>query len=719
MIRSITLQNITSYHPTTPTTITLSKQRTIFFGQNGSGKSTIGRLISAHAKGEQLSQQSNVQSDEKTRYYVYNSDFIRESFYESASQPGVFTVGKDDSNAQATIEELEKQRELKSAQISKAEIQSNEIRLSRDEILKKYQDSVYSHKKHYQHDALSYCLKGRAQKASFFSAAESGRKINEFTLDELIKEKEKIDAFSVEVPIKPEFITIHKTDVNINTLLGSPLVNTSTSYLSSLIEKLNSQHWVRDGRKYIEHTNVCPFCQKTPTSEFKEQIEQVFDTHYEDAISSLEEYKEEYEVYINSVKEYLNSDKLAYIESNQEYQSARKAFIDAIEKNNEMVAHKIKHPIEVITLIDQEQLAGKINAIIDMTRQEIDAFSSQLAQKKVTESNIEKQFWGLINEALSSVFSDYKKELKINDSEIEKNHNIVVKLKSELATIDKDIRDLAGSIVGIDSALDAINNRLKSIGLDSFELVKHHDGTYCIHRGGETDAVYHTLSEGEKTLITFVYFIELVKGDINKNDCTTPKNEKTIVIDDPISSLSSNYIYDVATMIHKDIFEENYGQSIVLTHNLFFYHELLKQSESNKFEKLYDLYRVKKDEYSNIHSLGKDEIKNDYELYWLAIRDFKETGNWSPLIPNAMRNILEHYFAFVHKNDKLHKVITALEQTDHQFKVLYRYLNRSSHSDAINITDISVGDYQRFLDIFKNIFEKTGDEEHYQKMISA
>ncbi|WP_348686820.1 AAA family ATPase [Aeromonas bestiarum] len=719
MIRSITLQNITSYHPTTPTTITLSKQRTIFFGQNGSGKSTIGRLISAHAKGAQLSQQSNVQSDENTRYYVYNSDFIRESFYESASQPGVFTVGKDDSNTQATIEELEKKRELKSAQISEVEIQRNEIKLSRDEILKKYQDSVYSHKKHYQHDTLSYCLKGKAQKASFFSAAELGRKINESTLEELIKEKEKIDAFSIEVPIKPELITIHKTDVNINTLLGAPLVNTSTSYLSSLIEKLNNQHWVRDGRKYIEHTNVCPFCQKTPTSEFKEHLEQVFDTHYEDAISSLEKYKEEYEVYINSVKEYLNGDKLAYIENDQEYLKVRKIFIDAIEKNNELVAHKIKHPIEVITLIDQEQLAEKINHIIAVARQDIDESSSQLARKKVIETNIEKQFWGLINEALSSIFSDYIKELKVNDSEIEKNHNIVVKLKSELTTIDQDIRDLAGNIVGIDSALEAINNRLKSIGLDSLELVKHNDGTYCIHRGGETDAIYHSLSEGEKTLITLVYFIELVKGDINKDGCTTPKNEKTIVIDDPISSLSSNYIYDVATMIHKDIFEENYGQSIILTHNLFFYHELLKQSESNKFEKLYYLYRVKKDEYSNIHSLGKDEIKNDYELYWLAIKNFNETDVWSPLIPNAMRNILEHYFSFVHKNDKLHKVISELEKTDHQFKVLYRYLNRSSHSDAINISDFSIGDAQRFMDIFKKIFKETGDEEHYQKMINT
>ena len=172
-------------------------------------------------------------------------------------------------------------------------------------------------------------------------------------------------------------------------------------------------------------------------------------------------------------------------------------------------------------------------------------------------------------------------------------------------------------------------------------------------------------------------------------------------------------------MIHNEIFEEKYGQSIVLTHNLFFYHELLKQTESKNIEKLYSLYRVKKDTYSEIVILGRDEIKNDYELYWTAIKAFNESNIWSPLIPNAMRNILEHYFSFVHKNDKLHRVISELEKTDHKFKVLYRYLNRSSHSDAINISDISVGDYQRFMDIFKKIFEETGDAEHYQKMVSA
>ncbi|WP_429023917.1 AAA family ATPase [Aeromonas allosaccharophila] len=719
MIKSITLQNITSYHPITPTTITLSKQRTIFFGQNGSGKSTIGRLISAHAKGERLSQEANVKSDENTRYYVYNSDFIRESFYEPSAQPGVFTVGKDDSNIQFEIDQLEKHRELKSSQISKLEIDINENEKHKENILKRYQESIFQHKKHYQKDALSYCLKGKSLKASFFDSAMSGKKISDATLDDLVREKNKLDAFSVEEPIKPEPISTHTPESDITKLLESPLISTSTSYFSSLIEKLHNQHWVRDGREYLKHSDVCPFCQKTPTNEFQDQLDQVFNSHYDDAISNLNTYKGKYDNYVQSVKEQLNSDKLAYIENNAEFQKIKNKFIDCIETNEKLIVEKIKHPEKTINLIEQTSLSTKINTLIEAARLDIDGYSSQLAQKKTIETNIEKQFWGLINEDLTKIFSDYQEEIRLADIEKEKNNNVHLKAKAELTSIDFRIKELASNIVGIDSSLDAINNRLRSLGLDSFELIKHGDGSYRIHRSGATGEIYHTLSEGEKTLISLVYFIEMIKGDTEKENCATPKSEKVIVIDDPISSLSSNYVYDVATMIHNEIFEEKYGQSIILTHNLFFYHELLKQTESKYIEKLYSLYRVKKDIYSEIVTLGRDEIKNDYELYWAAIKTFNESNIWSPLIPNAMRNILEHYFSFVHKNDKLHKVISELEKTDHKFKVLYRYMNRSSHSDAINISDISVGDYQRFMDIFKKIFEETGDAEHYRKMISA
>ncbi|WP_342608553.1 ATP-binding protein [Vibrio tritonius] len=38
---SITIKGVTSYHPTTPQIIDISKQNTLIFGLNGTGKSTI------------------------------------------------------------------------------------------------------------------------------------------------------------------------------------------------------------------------------------------------------------------------------------------------------------------------------------------------------------------------------------------------------------------------------------------------------------------------------------------------------------------------------------------------------------------------------------------------------------------------------------------------------------------------------------------------------
>ena len=45
-----------------------------------------------------------------------------------------------------------------------------------------------------------------------------------------------------------------------------------------------------------------------------------------------------------------------------------------------------------------------------------------------------------------------------------------------------------------------------------------------------------TLSEGEITFITFLYFMQLVKGG---NTPETTNSDRIIVIDDPISSLDS------------------------------------------------------------------------------------------------------------------------------------------------------------------------------------
>lgn len=61
------------------------------------------------------------------------------------------------------------------------------------------------------------------------------------------------------------------------------------------------------------------------------------------------------------------------------------------------------------------------------------------------------------------------------------------------------------------------------------------------------------------------------------------------------------------------------------------------------------------------------EIQNDYQAFWQAIKDALN-GRTSPtVIPNMMRNILEHYFTFVHRQDKLCKALEDLSDENPSF----------------------------------------------------
>ncbi|WP_257877532.1 AAA family ATPase, partial [Vibrio parahaemolyticus] len=65
-------------------------------------------------------------------------------------------------------------------------------------------------------------------------------------------------------------------------------------------------------------------------------------------------------------------------------------------------------------------------------------------------------------------------------------------------------------------------------------------------------------------------------------DTDIAAKEKLIVIDDPISSLSQNYIYDIASLIQSKIIKgQKFKKVIVLTHSLFFFQELIKLSPNN------------------------------------------------------------------------------------------------------------------------------------------
>lgn len=117
--------------------------------------------------------------------------------------------------------------------------------------------------------------------------------------------------------------------------------------------------------------------------------------------------------------------------------------------------------------------------------------------------------------------------------------------------------------------------------------------------------------------------------------------------------------------------------------------------------------------------MAKGELKNDYQSLWQIVKDVVD-GKADPVVlPNVMRNIIEYYFGFVHRKDKLADILNDLagREPDQGHKAFYRYINRGSHSDPTNIGLMVNVDPKAYLDRFKLVFSESQDEEHFNCMM--
>lgn len=132
-------------------------------------------------------------------------------------------------------------------------------------------------------------------------------------------------------------------------------------------------------------------------------------------------------------------------------------------------------------------------------------------------------------------------------------------LKIELSDLQAKMRDHALAAEPINAAI-ANFLRHKEILIEPVEkgyLLKRSDGTIVVK-----------LSEGEKTAVTFCYFIASLQADNRK------KQDLIVVVDDPISSLDTRALNYMAALTKSEL--DGVGQLFVLTHNLPFMAEMRK-----------------------------------------------------------------------------------------------------------------------------------------------
>ncbi|MDD3417518.1 MAG: AAA family ATPase [Lachnospiraceae bacterium] len=504
-----------------------------------------------------------------------------------------------------------------------------------------------------------------------------------------------------------------------STLLTKIIAGKKDSIVAELIEHLQNSTWVEEGLNYIhveDESVQCPFCQqRTITKELYKQICDFFDETYKNDKNSLEGLLSQYKDEIQRVN--LEIDLLKknrFIEPLiPEMNLCIGEFTVAASENVNTLEKKIKNTSITVALKSMQKFEERINEIILKANVKIKEFNDKIEHSQDALKSIKERFWSLMRKEYDSVISLYlvadkrhnadnlEHAGKLNEITIEENKQKNVIVENQKKTVN------------IDEAVENINQGLIDIGITDFSIEKYSEdeALYHLKREHSMANVFKTLSEGEKMVISFLYFVEMCKGETVEE--TTATN-KIVVIDDPISSLSHIYVFNIGRIIHNEFLRtEKYEQVFVLTHSLYFFYELtnINHEEREKTQKLFRI--VKNDNGSSIISMKYEEIQNDYQSYWYIIKD----ENQPPaLIANCMRNIMEYFFNFVEKQD-FNNVFAKPELKENRFLAFNRYMNRESHSKGQNIFDIKEFDYDSFKSAFKLVFELTGYEKHYKKMM--
>ena len=722
------LKNVTSYHKEYFTELDLSKKISILYGQNGCGKSTISNYF--YNPKDTAYKECVCEPIDNYRTLVYNSKYIEDNFYNAKEQKGVFTL----SQKNAEIEKILSEKEELNKSLARQHKEKQEfIEKLHDEKNKKEQaciNSIWDKTKHIRNSELKQLMKGQiGSKASFYCHLKKYIPQTDIDIKSLTQSYSKLlELKGKEIPLIIPYKGYALSEETQKTL-STPIIDSSNSYLSETIKELQNIDWIKQGKEQYLNGETCPFCQKdTIDDNFIKAIEAIFDETYSKKVEQIKQIKISYDNAIKYHHEEIKRNILSCEVISQDEKDKSLSYVKALEtiaeKNVKLLDNKIENPSISILLEFEKSIEEKLLEDIEQYNNKINEFNDKVKRFNNSEREIREKMWAAIRDLCSAEFeilSDCEKNFQ---EKYESAASIMEKIKRKEEINANEISNLRNKTSSIDATIDAINTRLKFLGISGFSIDKHAElkDKYIISRDGNNrkQDVYRSLSEGEKTLITFLYFLECCKGKTNEND--TDMRDKLIVIDDPISSLSQNYVFDIASMIHHDIIEKGISSKIIiLTHNLYFFHELIKLAPKKEitFKRDYFLGRINKNEFSTISAIDKKSVQNEYQSLWQVLKDAKEKKVNKIIIPNIMRNILEYYFAFVHRTDALEKKLTELtnDENNSHFRAFYRYINRGSHSDSINITDMGDIEPEKYLELLHKIFRMTGDEKHYLTMM--
>lgn len=412
-------------------------------------------------------------------------------------------------------------------------------------------------------------------------------------------------------------------------------------------EKMN---WIKCGVDiHGENPEKCVFCGNSIDGQLIRNLELAFS----DELVTLESSLEEKNNYVKSEIEKL--EKIPKIEAEDYFRTDSLK----IKKINQDIDTEFKNRLNVLKLIEskiaekQRDIFSKVE--IEMEESSWDSFSEiqdeidllykntieRIEQfEKLKQNNMDFLRWYYIAEQFP--VTEYQLlSQKVNklDQDLQAKKNEKKRLEVDKANYENEISELKSSLKSEKEAVKRINQILKnSLAHSEISLESSDSGDEIYYKVTRNKESAYNLSEGEKSLIAFAYYIARLDSLSNE------EKERTILfIDDPISSLDENNIFYIYNLIFCLLEKKEFLQYFLSTHNLDF----LKYT--NRFSSRKDYYLIEKIKESE-NEPSKSYIKN--------------------LPPHMSSKVTEFAFLF----EQIYKVATENE-TEDNFSVFYNFPN--------------------------------------------
>lgn len=303
---------------------------------------------------------------------------------------------------------------------------------------------------------------------------------------------------------------------------------------------------------------------------------------------------------------------------------------------------------------------------------------------------------------------------------IQRSNAVTSRITQSIRTIEAQISQSAIGATKLNELLKYLlagsNIEVESVGDSEFRFV----------RGGE---VATNLSDGEKTAVTFAYFLTSLEA----NGATL--EDAIVFVDDPISSLDSNHIYAVYALITERL--EKCHQLFVSTHNSEFFNLLKSRwlNERNKaMSKNSSAYYVSRMTESDgvMHARITDlprllrKYKSEYEFVFSHLYVFSEAAMPSEheayTAPNLLRKFLESYLGFRKPSvTAWHEKLDLLFDTVEQQREVHKFADDASHLQSFNRSlqqPAFVASSQRLVgDVLNALKDK--DPDHHASLLEV